>query len=57
MVSTRLWAIKLRQSYYKTTGAWPYLMFETRLAAQEFIEKHSIEGVPVRVRLTLREML
>lgn len=57
MISTRLWAIKLRQSYYKTVGAWPYLMFETRLAAQEFIEKHSVEGVPVRVRLTLREML
>jgi len=57
MISTRLWAIKLRQSYYKTTGAWPYLMFETKIAAQAFIEKHSIEGVPVRVRLTLREML
>ena len=33
------------------------IRLETRLAAQEFIEKHSIEGVPVRVRLTLREML
>jgi len=57
MISTRLWAIKLRQSYYKTIGPWPYLMFETKISAQAFIEKHSIEGVPVRVRLTLREML
>jgi hypothetical protein len=57
MISTKLWAIKLRYSYAKGEGAWPYLMFTTKQSALDFIEKHSIEGVPARIRLTLKEVV
>ena len=59
MLPFKSWAIQCKNFYIKNPKAigWPYLTFQTQKAAIDWINQHKIEGVAVRVRITITEVV
>jgi hypothetical protein len=59
MIAAKYWAIRRDRYFLKDPNAtgWPYLTFDSKQAAQAYIKKHSVEGEPARITVTLKEVV
>lgn len=59
MLPQKLWAIQKNGFFIKNpiSIGWPYLTFFTKQAAMTWIVDHKIDGVPVRVQVSIKEVL
>jgi hypothetical protein len=59
MYPQKLWAIQKNGFFIKNPSSigWPYLTFLTKKAALAWIADHNLEGVPVRVQVSIKEVL